>query len=105
MAFYLLKRLIATIPVMLVVAVFILALPFRGLSGLFGEFSAAGTLMAVALAGASLIAAAVDSSEAEAAKSRLMQLATIAFAATRGSTNKCCSCKLIACVWSVQKSW
>lgn len=80
---YLLLRLLRLLmpPLVLVVVVFILALPFRGLSGLFGEFSAAGTLMAVALAGASLIAAAVDSSEEEAAKSRLMQLATLAFAA------------------------
>ena len=80
---YLLLRLLRLLmpPLVLVVAVFILALPFRGLSGLFGEFSAAGTLMAVAIAGASLIAAAVDSSDEEAAQSGLMRLATKAFAA------------------------
>lgn len=80
---YLLLRLLRLLmpPLVLVVGVFILALPFRGLSGLFGEFSAAGTLMAVAIVGASLIAAAVDSTDEEAINSRLMQLATRAFAA------------------------
>ncbi|MEJ5217662.1 hypothetical protein WG622_05390 [Cognatishimia sp. D5M38] len=79
---YLLLRLLRLLmpPLVLVVGVFILALPFRGLSGLFGEFSAAGTLMAVAIAGASLIAAAVDSTDEEAVGSRLMHLATKAFA-------------------------
>ena len=80
---YLLLRLLRLLmpPLVLVVGVFILALPFRGLSGLFGEFSAAGTLMAVAIAGASLIAAAVDSTDEEAVGSRIMRLATKAFAA------------------------
>jgi hypothetical protein len=80
---YLLLRLLRLLmpPLVLVVAVFILALPFRGLSGLFGEFSAAGTLMAVAIAGASLIAAAVDSTDEEAVGSAIMRLATRAFAA------------------------
>uniref|UniRef100_UPI0035180492 hypothetical protein n=1 Tax=Cognatishimia sp. TaxID=2211648 RepID=UPI0035180492 len=80
---YLLLRLLRLLmpPLVLVVAVFILALPFRGLSGLFGEFSAAGTLMAVAIAGASLIAASVDSTDDEAARSTLMSWATRAFAA------------------------
>ena len=80
---YLLLRLLRLLmpPLVIVVGVFILALPFRGLSGLFGEFSAAGTLMAVAIAGASLIAAAVDSTDEEAVGSRIMRLATKAFAA------------------------
>ena len=39
-------------PVLLVLAVFLLALPLRGLSGLFGGLSAAATLLAMVAAGA-----------------------------------------------------
>ena len=46
--------------VLLVVAVFLAALPFRGLSGLFGGFSSAATLMGVAIAAISLISTALD---------------------------------------------
>ena len=46
--------------VLTVVAVFIAVLPLRGLSQLFGDFSAAGTLMGVAIASISLISIALD---------------------------------------------
>lgn len=58
--FLLIQLLRALMPVLLVVlTVFILALPFRGLGGLFGPFSAAATLAAVALAGVTLITTAI----------------------------------------------
>ncbi|MDQ2092261.1 hypothetical protein [Marimonas arenosa] len=55
-----------------VVAVFILALPVRGLGGLFGSFSAAATLMGVAIAGITLISTALDRSDADAAQAPVM---------------------------------
>ena len=63
-------------PVLLVLAVFLLALPLRGLSGLFGGLSAAATLLAMVAAGATLVTSAVDQGDAEATQSALMRQAT-----------------------------
>jgi hypothetical protein len=63
-------------PVLLVLAVFLLALPLRGLSGLFGGLSAAATLLAMVAAGATLVTSAVDQGDAEATQSALMRRAT-----------------------------
>ncbi|MEB8387312.1 DUF4153 domain-containing protein [Rhodobacteraceae bacterium KMM 6894] len=58
--FLLIQLLRVLMPALLVVlAVFILALPFRGLGGLFGQFSAAATLGAVAFGGITLITTAI----------------------------------------------
>jgi hypothetical protein len=52
------------LPVVLaVVAVFLAALPFRGLTTLFGEVSAASTLLAMAFGTATLVSAGLDSGE------------------------------------------
>lgn len=71
---YLIHRLLRLLLPMLlpVVAVFLLALPLRGLSGLFGSFSAAATLMGVALAGITLISTALDRADEDAAQGRAM---------------------------------
>lgn len=65
---YLLLRLLRLLlPLVLaVVVVFILALPVRGLTHLFGHLSAAAILMATALAGIGLISIAVDQDDVEA---------------------------------------
>lgn len=52
--------------VLVVVTIFIGFLPVRGLSGLFGGLSAAGTLMAMALGGATLVTTAIDCGQAAA---------------------------------------
>lgn len=58
--FLLIQLLRVLMPVLLaVLAVFILALPFRGLGGLFGQFSAAATLGLVAFAAITLITTAI----------------------------------------------
>ncbi|MCZ4353719.1 DUF4153 domain-containing protein [Roseovarius aestuarii] len=58
--FLLIQLLRVLMPVLLVVlAIFILALPFRGLGALFGQFSAATTLASVAFAGITLITTAI----------------------------------------------
>lgn len=49
--------------VLVVVSVFIAALPFRGLSNLFGEFSAAATLLAMAFGVATLVSTGLDAGE------------------------------------------
>lgn len=67
-------------PVLLVLAVFLLALPLRGLSGLFGGLSAAATLLAMVAAGATLVTSALDQAETEATQSPLMRRATQALA-------------------------
>lgn len=67
-------------PVLLVLVVFILALPFRGLSGLFGGLSVAATLLAMVATCATLIAACVDQSDADAASAPMMQTACQALA-------------------------
>lgn len=58
--------------VLVVVIVFIGALPFRGLSDLFGKLSTAGVLMAVAFAGVTLITAAIDRDDENASEMKLM---------------------------------
>lgn len=58
--------------VVLVVGVFLIALPLRGFGALFGGFSVAATLMAVAIAAITLITSAIDRSEDEAAQARIM---------------------------------
>ncbi len=49
--------------VLLVSAVFLLSIPFKGLSNLFGDVSAAGTLVAMAMIGVMLVAAVLDADE------------------------------------------
>lgn len=62
--------------VLLVLAVFIGALPFRGLSGLFGGLSVAATLLAMTAAAAMLITSAVDQDDLAATEPDLMRAAT-----------------------------
>jgi len=58
--FLVIQLLRVLLPALLVVlAVFIAALPFRGLSNLFGQFSAATTLIAVTVAGITLVTTAI----------------------------------------------
>ncbi|MEY8837405.1 DUF4153 domain-containing protein, partial [Cribrihabitans sp. XS_ASV171] len=65
------------VPVLLaVVAVFLVALPLRGLSRLFGEFSSAGTLMSVTIAAITLISTALDRDRAHEVESPGLRLAT-----------------------------
>ncbi|WP_435166846.1 DUF4153 domain-containing protein [Falsirhodobacter sp. 1013] len=65
--FLILRLMRLLIPVVLVVVtVFIVALPLRGVSGLFGGFSAAGTLLAICAAIATLVTVAVDRDDAHA---------------------------------------
>ena len=75
---YLILRLLRLlVPVVLVVVgVFLAAVPFRGLSELFGEFSAAGTLMGAAIAAITLISTALDKDDAAAVSTRGIRLAT-----------------------------
>ena len=54
------------VPVLVVLAVFGLALPLRGLGGLFGGLSSAATLLAMVAAAVTLVSAAVDQADAEA---------------------------------------
>ena len=49
--------------VLVVVAVFLAALPFRGLSNLFGDFSAAAILLAMAFGSATLVSSGLDASD------------------------------------------
>ncbi|MHC0054427.1 DUF4153 domain-containing protein [Actibacterium sp. D379-3] len=73
---YLVLRLLRLLlPVVLaVVAVFLAALPFRGLSHLFGSFSAATTLMAMAMGATTLITTALDADDARAVDSPVMRV-------------------------------
>jgi hypothetical protein len=57
-----------------VVAVFLIALPLRGFSALFGGFSVAGTLMAVAIAAITLITSALDRTTDEEVQTGFMRL-------------------------------
>ncbi|MDP3342746.1 DUF4153 domain-containing protein [Frigidibacter sp.] len=79
---YLVLRLLRLLlpPLLAVMVIFALALPFRGLSGLFGTFSAAATLMAIAMGGVALISIVVDQNHAEAARTPLMRGAARAMA-------------------------
>lgn len=73
---YLLLRLLRLLlPVVLVVvAVFVAALPLRGLDRLFGHLSATGILISVAAAAVALISITVDQDDVEAAHDRLLPL-------------------------------
>lgn len=79
---YLILRLLRLMvpPVLAVLVVFIAAIPLRGLSGVFGEFSSGVTLMAAAIAGISLVATALDRDDDMAVKTRGIRLATQALA-------------------------
>ncbi|WP_113911881.1 DUF4153 domain-containing protein [Roseovarius dicentrarchi] len=61
---------------LLVLAVFIVALPFRGLDSLFGQFSAAATLIAVTVAGITLVTTAVHRDDSVSVQGSLMLIAT-----------------------------
>lgn len=75
--FMLLRLLRLLVPVVLVVlGIFVAALPFRPFDGLFGELSPAATLLVVALGAISLISVAVDKDEDHAVKLGFMRLAT-----------------------------
>ncbi|WP_431300485.1 DUF4153 domain-containing protein [Tabrizicola sp. BL-A-41-H6] len=64
------------LPVVLtVMAVFLVALPFRGLNGLFQDWSPALVLFAMVAAGISLVSIAVDQSDADATTSPFLRLA------------------------------
>ncbi len=70
------------LPALLVVlAVFIAALPFRGLSSLFGQFSAAATLIAVTVAGITLVTTAIHRDDGLSVQGAGMQAATRALSA------------------------
>ncbi|RKF13805.1 DUF4153 domain-containing protein [Roseovarius spongiae] len=75
--FLIIQLLRVLIPVVFVVlAIFILALPVRGLSGLFGGLSAAATLAAVSLAAITLVTTGVHREDARAVEGWLMLGAT-----------------------------
>lgn len=61
-----LLRLLAP-PVLGVIVLFLVFLPFRGLSNLFGDLSAAATLMAMAVTAATLVSSALDRDDGAAA--------------------------------------
>ncbi|TKA94672.1 DUF4153 domain-containing protein, partial [Cereibacter changlensis] len=71
---YLILRLLRLLlPLVLgVMALFIAALPFQGLSGLFGDLSVAATLLAMAAAAATLVTTAIDQTDAEAVEGVVM---------------------------------
>ena len=75
---YLVLRLLRLlVPVVLVVmVVFTTALPFKGLSGLFGGLSVAGVLLVMAGAAATLVTAAIDQSDDLATEAGWMRRAT-----------------------------
>ncbi len=65
------------LPALLVVlAIFIAALPFRGLSNLFGDFSAAATLVSVTVAGVTLITTAIHRDDGMSVQGTAMLTAT-----------------------------
>ncbi len=57
-----------------VVALFLIALPFRGLSSLFGALSAGMTLMAISAVAATMVTAVVDARGEAASRSRVLAL-------------------------------
>ena len=66
--------------VLVIIALFLIALPLRGLSDLFGGVSSAGTLMSVCLAAIALVSIAVDRNDAEAVSTPGLRLSTRALA-------------------------
>lgn len=79
---YLILRLLRLLVplVLVVVTVFLLALPFRGINHLFGDFSGAGILMGAAIVSITLISAALDQSNDAAVSTRGIRTATRALA-------------------------
>lgn len=75
---YLILRLLRLlVPVVLVVlTVFLIGVPIRGLSDLFGEFSAAATLMGAAIVAISLISTALDRDDTRAVHTKGLRIAT-----------------------------
>ena len=69
-----------TVPVLAVVAVFLAAVPLRGLGEVFGALSSAGTLMPVALVMITLVSVALDRSDAAMPESPLVARAARALA-------------------------
>lgn len=79
--FLILRLLRLLLPAVLVVmVVFVFALPVQGLSGLFGGLSVAAILLSMTAGSATLITTAVDQSDAEATQSPLLAGATQALA-------------------------
>lgn len=80
---YLILRLLRLMvpPVLVVVALFLVALPMHGLAPLLGGLSVAATLLAIAAVVVTLVSTAVDASDAEAVRSPVMQAMTRALAA------------------------
>ncbi len=75
--FLILRLLRLLLPLVLgVLVVFLTALPFRGLTGLFGGMSSAATLLAMVAAAVTLISAAVDESDEDAVADGWMAHAT-----------------------------
>lgn len=73
--FLILRLLRLLAPVILgVTLVFLALLPLRGMAGLFGGLSVAGTLLAMVGAAATLVTSTVDQSDDEAASTRLLTL-------------------------------
>jgi len=56
-----------------IVVIFVVAIPFRGLSELFGSFSAATVLTAIVIVAATLITTALDTADPDAVKSPIMR--------------------------------
>jgi len=71
---YLLLRLLRllVVPVLVVVTVFVAAVPLRGLGALFGDLSVASALLATAIATIMLISIVVDQDEIEAAQAAVL---------------------------------
>ncbi|WP_146344346.1 DUF4153 domain-containing protein [Falsiphaeobacter marinintestinus] len=67
--------------VLVVVGIFLIALPFRGLSHLFGEFSAGATLMSAAIVAITLVSTALDRDDTQAVATPGLRMATRALAA------------------------
>ncbi|WP_172293453.1 DUF4153 domain-containing protein [Pseudoruegeria sp. HB172150] len=71
--FLILRLLRLLLPVVVVVAgVFLIAIPFRGLSDVFGGLSAAAVLLSMAVGIATLITSAIERNDEEAADSRIL---------------------------------
>ena len=79
--FLIIQLLRVLLPFLLVVlAIFIVALPFQGLSGLFGGLSPAATLASVAFAGITLVTSAVHMSDDAAVQGALLRRSAQALA-------------------------
>ncbi|AZV77429.1 DUF4153 domain-containing protein [Parasedimentitalea marina] len=75
---FLLLRLLRllVVPVVVVVAIFLTAIPMRGISQVFGDFSAAATLMSVAMVMITLVAVVLERDDARMRKSFTITQAT-----------------------------